>query len=97
MKEDDLTIVGSHLYNMCKLANISEHIHSISKRRAHEKRQNSAPSQLYLHDAVDKLEKSGMSLEIIRSELASQTSKIIFTDHLTQALRRFLLANLLYR
>nr|AIT70075.1 phosphoenolpyruvate carboxylase [Melanothamnus japonicus] len=94
LNADELLVVGSYFSNMCNLANLAEHVHRIRRRKAFERGESSILTHFYLNETVEKLEKSGKSLEQIREQLVSQTVEMVLTAHPTQAVRRSLLAKL---
>lgn len=94
LDESQLTIVGSYFSNMSNLANLSEHVHRVRRRRAFQRGESSILVHFFLHEIVKKLEKSGKTLEQIRTQLATQTIEMVLTAHPTQAVRRSLLAKL---
>lgn len=94
LDENQLTVVGSYFSNMCNLANLAEHVHRIRRRRAYERGESSLLTTFYLHNVVGKMLSSGISMEQIREQLATQTVEMVLTAHPTQAVRRSLLAKL---
>jgi phosphoenolpyruvate carboxylase len=90
----DLMTVSSLFSNMCNLANISEHVHRVRRRRAYERGESSILVNYALEGIVDGLVASGKSLDDIREQLATQTVEMVLTAHPTQAVRRSLLSKL---
>lgn len=94
LDEQQLTVVGSYFSNMCNLANLAEHVHRIRRRRAYERGESSLLTTFYLHNVVGEMMRSGVSMEQIRTQLATQTVEMVLTAHPTQAVRRSLLSKL---
>jgi phosphoenolpyruvate carboxylase len=91
---DDLTTVASLFSNMCNLANVSEHVHRVRRRKAFERGEGSILTHHSLEEIVLELISKGKAPAEIRDHLATQTVEMVLTAHPTQAVRRSLLAKL---
>ncbi|KNC74221.1 phosphoenolpyruvate carboxylase [Sphaeroforma arctica JP610] len=90
-----LCCVGSLFSNMCNLANLSEYVHRIRRRKAYELGEGTSfLSHVSLDEVTKDLVKAGKTHAEIREQLASQTVDMVLTAHPTQAIRRSLLAKL---
>lgn len=89
-----LMTVASLFSNMCNLANVSEHVHRIRRRKAFERGEGSILSHFSLDKIFSELVAAGKSPAEIREHLATQTVEMVLTAHPTQAVRRSLLAKL---
>lgn len=94
LEVEDLMIVASLFSNMCNLANLSEHVHRVRRRKAFERGESSLLTHFTLADITSELITSGVSPEKIRHQLVNQTVEMVLTAHPTQAVRRSLLAKL---
>lgn len=91
---DDLMTVASLFSNMCNLANVSEHVHRVRRRRAYERGEGTILTRHSLEEIILELVSKGKSLPAIRKHLVSQTVEMVLTAHPTQAVRRSLLSKL---
>lgn len=91
---EELMTVASLFSNMCNLANISEHVHRVRRRKAFERGEGSILVHHSLDDIFRDLTSKGKTPHEIRERLATQTVEFILTAHPTQAVRRSLLAKL---
>jgi phosphoenolpyruvate carboxylase len=89
-----LMTVASLFSNMCNLANISEHVHRVRRRKAFERGEGSILTHHSLDEIFLELMSKGHTPMEIRERLATQTVEMVLTAHPTQAVRRSLLAKL---
>lgn len=94
LDSSDLMTVASLFSNMCNLANLSEHVHRVRRRKAYERGESSILNHHSLEEIISELMKKGVSLSAIRDQLASQTVEMVLTAHPTQAVRRSLLSKM---